>query len=69
MTKLKNKNKNKSKNNIQGDSCYQEVPGLAEAAHSALDASIYRFSNDGPHFKDEIVDPQKSSLVGCFVET
>ena len=29
-----------------------------EAAHSALCASIYRFSNDGPKFEDKVVDPQ-----------
>ena len=33
---------------------------FAEAAHNALDASIYSFSNDGPHFKAEIVDPKKN---------
>ena len=27
--------------------------------HKALDASIYRFSNDGPHFKAKIMDPLK----------
>ena len=47
------------KNNIQRVFSYPEVPGLAEAVHSALDASIYRFSNDGPHFKAKIMDPQK----------
>ena len=30
-----------------------------EAVHNALDASIYRFSNDELHFKAEIVDPEK----------
>ena len=56
-------------NNIQGDSCYQEVPGLANAAHSALDTCIYKFSNGRPHFKAEIVDAKKSSPLGCFVAT
>ena len=37
--------------------------------HSDLDVSIYIFSNDGPHFKAEIVDSQKSSPIGCFVAT
>ena len=37
--------------------------------HSALGASIYRFSNDGPYFEAEIVDPQKSSPNGIFVAT
>ena len=37
--------------------------------HGALDASIYRFSNDGLHFKAEIVDPQKSGPIGCFLAT
>ena len=45
------------KNNIQRSFSYLEVPGFAKAVHSALDASIYRFSNDGPHFKAKIVDP------------
>ena len=45
------------------------VYGSAEVAHNALDAYIYRFSNDGPHFKVEIVDPQKSGPIGCFVAT
>ena len=45
--------------NIQRSSSYPEVPSFAKAAHSVLDASIYRFSNDGPHFKVEIVDLQK----------
>ena len=27
--------------------------------HSAPNASIYRFPNNGPHFKAEVVDPQK----------
>ena len=47
------------KNNIQRSSSYPEVPGFAEAMNSALDASIYRFSNDGSHFKAKIMDPQK----------
>ena len=38
---------------------YLEVLGFAEAAHSALNVAIYRFSNDVPHFKAEIVDPKK----------
>ena len=29
-----------------------------EAVHSALDASIYRAVNDGPHFKAQNVDPK-----------
>ena len=29
-----------------------------EAAHSALDVSIYRLSNVGPHFNNCVVDPQ-----------
>ena len=37
--------------------------------HGALDASIYRFSNDRLHFKAEIVDPQKSGPIGCFLAT
>ena len=36
-----------------------DILGLAEAAHNALDDYIYRFSNDGPYFKAEIVDLQK----------
>ena len=32
--------------------------GVAETAHSALDAFIYRFSNVRPHFNNYIVDPQ-----------
>ena len=40
-----------------------------EAAHNALDVSIYKFSNDGPRFKAEIVDPQKSGPVSGFVVT
>ena len=49
---------------MQGDSSYQEIPSLAKSTHDALGASIYRFSNDGLHFKAEIVDPQKYGLVG-----
>ena len=44
---------------MQRVSSYQQVPSLAEVVHRALDTSIYRFSNDGPHFKAEIVDPLK----------
>ena len=47
----------------------QKFPCLVEAPHNALGASIYIFSNDGLHFKAEIVDPQKSGPVGCFVTT
>ena len=36
-----------------------DILGLAEVAHNALNASIYRFSNDGSYFKAEIVDLQK----------
>ena len=32
--------------------------GVAEAAHSALDDSIYRLPNVGPHFINYVVDPQ-----------
>ena len=60
---MKNKIKEKK---IQGVSSNIEVPGLAEAAHNALGASISRFSNDRPYFKAEIVDPKKYGLVGCF---
>ena len=35
-------------------------PRVAKAAHSALDASIYRLSNVGPHFINCVVDPQNS---------
>ena len=59
------------KNSIQRSSSYPEVHGFAEAAHSALDVSIYRFSNDGPHFKAEILDPQKfwpNRLFCCDIE-
>ena len=31
---------------------------LVEALHNGLGASIYIFSNDGPHFEAEIVDPK-----------
>ena len=54
---------------------YKEIPAtkkfliLEKVVHNALDASIYRFSNDGSHFKAEIVDSQKSSSEGCFVAT
>ena len=37
--------------------------------HSALDASIYRFSNDGSHFNVEIMDPQNFDPIGYFVVT
>ena len=37
-------------------------PGVAEAVHSALDASIYRLDNVGPHFINYFVDPQNSGL-------
>ena len=37
--------------------------------HSALDAFIYRFSNDGPHFKAKIVDPKNSGPISRFVAT
>ena len=33
-------------------------PELVEAAHIALEVSIYRLSNVGPHFINCIVDPQ-----------
>ena len=33
-----------------------------EAEQSALDASIYRLPNVGPHFINCVVDPQNSSL-------
>ena len=36
-------------------------PGVAEIAHSALDESIYRLSNVGPHFNNCVVDPQNSN--------
>ena len=36
-------------------------PGVAEDAHIALEASIYRFSNVGPHFINCVMDPQNSS--------
>ena len=45
------------KNNIQRSFSYLKVPSFVEAVHSALDASIYIFSNDGPHFKAKIEDP------------
>ena len=54
----KKEKKNKKKLLYKGDSSYLYVPGSAEVAHNALRAYIYRFSNDGPHFKAEIVDPQ-----------
>ena len=34
-----------------------------EAAHSALDASMYRFLNVGLHFKNYFVNPQISGLI------
>ena len=34
--------------------------------HNALCASIYRFSNDGPHFEAKIVDPQKLAKVASL---
>ena len=51
--------KTKNKIKYKGVSSYLEVLGLEEAAHNALDASIYRFSSDGTHFEVEIVDLQK----------
>ena len=33
-------------------------PGIAEVVHNALDASIYRLSNVGPHFNNCVVDPK-----------
>ena len=53
----------------KGVSSSPEVPGSAEALHSSLDASIYRFSNDGSYFEAKIVDPKKSGPIGCFVTT
>ena len=35
-------------------------PGVAEAAHIALEACIYRLSNVGPHFINCVVVPQNS---------
>ena len=52
-------------------SSYPEVLGLEEVAHSAVDVSTYTFSNDGPHFKAEIVDPKKFQLnwlLCCDIE-
>ena len=37
-----------------------------EAKHSALDASIYRLSNVGPHFINYVVDPQNSNPNWSF---
>ena len=51
--------KNKRKIIYKGDSIYPNIPSSAEAVHNALCASIYRFSNDGPHFETEIMDSQK----------
>ena len=64
------KNKIKEKK-YKGISSYPEVLGLTEATHSALYAFIYIFSNDGLHFKAEIVDPQKlwpNWLLCCDIE-
>ena len=37
-------------------------PRVAEAAHIALEVSIYRLSNVWPHFINCVVDPQNSGL-------
>ena len=48
---------------------YPDIAGSTEAMHSALGASIYRFSNDGLHVEAKIVDPKKISLRDFFVAT
>ena len=64
MKKKKHKRKIKIKIKIiyYGDSSYPDIPRSTEVVHSALCATIYRFSNDGPHFEAEIVDSQAMSL-------
>ena len=37
--------------------------------HSALNESIYRALNNGPHFKAQIVDPKFLAQNGHFVVT
>ena len=49
----------KNKKNIQGLSLPRR-PGVARAAHIALEACIYRLSNVEPHFINCVVDPQNS---------
>ena len=55
MNEIKIK-KNKIYKSLQLPRCLR----VAEAAHSALDAYIYRLPNVGPHFINCVVDPQNS---------
>ena len=52
--------KNKEKIKIYKSLQLPRCPEVTEAPHSALDASIYKISNVGPHFNNYVVDPQNS---------
>ena len=56
-TKIENKIKKIKKKYIYKSLKLPKRPGVAEAVHSALDASIYRLSNVGPYFNNCVVDP------------
>ena len=58
--------KKKIKIIYKGDSSYPDFHGSTEATYSSLCAFIYRFSNDGPHFEAEIVDPQKLAQMASL---
>ena len=45
------------------------LPGVAEAAHSALDVSIYRLSSVEPYFNKCVVDPKIMAQIGHSIAT